>query len=149
MNIYRRLILATALIFTSNMAFATEDEIYTKLFSSLGAGGYDVVAYFSAAKPVEGSDNFSTAYKDADWNFSSQANLDEFKSNPDKYVPQYGGYCAWAVAQGELYSGDPLQWTVLNDKLYLNYDAEVQVRWTADSDNLIVKADTQWPNILN
>lgn len=130
-------------------AHAGKDEIYTSFLSSAGAGGYDVVAYFTAGKPVKGDDNFTTEHKGADWYFSSQTNLDAFNADPDKYTPQYGGYCAWAVSQGYTASGDPRQWSVVNDKLYLNYDANIQARWEADRGNFITLGDKNWPAVLN
>ena len=144
----RRLFLAAATTLISTPALAAKDEIYTSFFSNDGAGGYDVVAYFTNGKPVKGDDRYSAEYKDVEWLFSSQKNLDSFKQNPDMYAPQYGGYCAWAVANGYTASGDPLQWSVVNDKLYLNYDAEIQTKWTKDRDSLIVSGDKNWPGVL-
>ena len=144
----RRLFLAAAATLISTPALAAKDEIYTSFFSNDGAGGYDVVAYFTNGKPVKGDDRYSAEYKDVEWLFSSQKNLDLFKQNPDMYAPQYGGYCAWAVANGYTASGDPLQWSVVNDKLYLNYDAEIQTKWTKDRDSLIVSGDKNWPGVL-
>ena len=148
-NRTRRLFLASPSILLITPAFAAEDEIYTSFFSSASAGGYDVVAYFTDGKPVKGDDQYTTEYKDAEWKFASQENLDLFKENPDMYAPQYGGYCAWAVANGSTASGDPLQWSVVNNKLYLNYDAEIQAMWASDRDNLIVMGDKNWPGVLN
>lgn len=126
------------------------DEIYTSYFSNKAVGGYDTVAYFTEGKPVKGSDQYKVEYRGADWYFSSAENLELFKANMEKYTPEYGGYCAWAVgAQNQLASGDPLQWTVYKGKLYLNYDASVKKQWLADKDNLIQKADQNWPNVLN
>src|SRR3546814_14313084 len=68
----------------------------------------------------------------AKWKFASQANLDRFKENPEKYAPQYGGYCAYGVAQGNLVRIEPDQFTVLNGRLYLNYNADVQRKWLRD-----------------
>jgi YHS domain-containing protein len=146
---YKSPLAALALLLLTTSAYAVEDEIYTTFFSNAGAGGYDVVSYFTEGKPVQGNDNISTEYKNADWYFSSNDHLEKFKANPDLYVPQYGGYCAWAVAKGDTASGDPLQWTVLNNKLYLNYNADIQAKWTADRDNLIVLGDQNWPDVLN
>ena len=113
----RNLFIALATMVMSGNALAAADPIYTTLFSNAGAGGYDVVAYFTESKPVEGKDKFQTEHLGADWYFSSQANLDAFKSDPDKYLPQYGGYCAWALSEGSLAKGDPNHWTVLDGKL--------------------------------
>ena len=85
---------------------------------------------------------------DAIWYFKSQENLDMFKTTPTKYAPQYGGYCAWSVSQGNNASSDPEQWTIVNDKLYLNYDQEIKERWLKNRDALILEADKNWPEVL-
>jgi YHS domain-containing protein len=130
-------------------ASAREAEVYTGTFSSLAVGGYDTVAYFKAGKPVEGSAQFATEYKGATWRFSSKENLDAFKANPDGYAPRYGGYCAWAVSQNYTASGDPQVWKIVNGKLYLNYDRDVQAKWERDIPGHIAKADRNWPGVLN
>ena len=89
-----------------------------------GASGYDPVAYFKVKKAVKGKANYTYVWKKAKWRFSSKANLEAFKKNPVKYSPQYGGHCAFGVAGNYLVKGDPEAWTVLNGKLYLNYDKE-------------------------
>ena len=127
---------------------AAKDEIYTSFFSNTGVGGYDVVAYFTVGGPVKGNENIAAEHNGADWYFSSEENLKLFKENPEKYAPQYGGYCAWAVANGDTASGDPQQWTVYNNKLYMNYNAEIQAKWALDRDNFIEKANMNWPEVL-
>ena len=82
------------------------------------------------------------------WKFSSQANLDLFKSKPEKYAPQYGGYCAYGVTQGSLVKVEPEQFTVRDDKLYLNYDASVQAKWLKDPAGYINDADTKFQALL-
>ena len=137
--IIRKLI---AFIFISSLSlFASsayaESEIYTKYFSDLAVSGYDTVAYFTENKPVKGNSDYSFEYKKATWQFSS------------KYAPQYGGYCAWAAADGRTASGDPLQWTIIDEKLYLNYNAAVQEEWLKDTAKFIIEADSKWPALLN
>lgn len=129
-------------------AMAAKDPIYTGLLGNTAAGGYDVVAYFTEGKPVEGSKDFSLEHEGAKWRFSSQANLDLFKSDPEKYAPKYGGYCAYAASQGYTAKGDPEAWTVHEDRLYLNYSLAVRDRWSADKVNYIAQADANWPKIL-
>lgn len=134
----------------SGAAWAKEDQIYTSSFSKAAVGGYDVTSYFDQdAKPVKGTSKFKTKYKGAEWHFASQANLDKFVATPDAYAPQFGGYCAWAVSQGYTAKGDPLQWTVYKDKLYLNYNAKINKRWTRDKDNFIVAGNKNWPEALD
>ena len=118
------------------------------VFTDDGAaiGGYDPVAYFEDAAPAPGTDAFTHAWHGATWKFASVAHRDAFKDAPEKYAPQYGGYCAWALgAKDSLAPVDPERWTVVGDKLYLNYDADVQEQWLADRDALITKADANWP----
>lgn len=110
--------------------------------------GYDTVAYFTAGKPVKGQDRFAAEWKGATWKFASQVNLDLFKSDPEKYAPQYGGYCAYGVAQGNLVSIEPDKFTVREGKLYLNYDAEVQALWLKDPAGFIRQADAKFTALL-
>ena len=128
-------------------AFAV-DPVNTGLFSNKAVKGYDVVAYFTEDAAVKGSSDYQTSYLGADWYFSSQANLDLFVANPEQYAPQYGGYCAWAVSQNYTAAIDPEQFTVHEGKLYLNYNADVNSKWTADRDNFISAADQNWPSLL-
>lgn len=127
----------------------TAEPVYKGTFSDKAVGGYDTVAYFKEGKPVKGNAQFKTEYKGASWQFSSQANLDAFKANPDKYAPQYGGYCAYAVgAKNDLVSADPEVWKVVDGKLYLNYDKDIQAEWAAKQAEYIKKADANWPNLI-
>jgi len=107
--------------------------------------GYDPVAYFSGNKPVKGNPNFTYQWQDVTWSFASQANLDAFKANPAKYAPQYGGYCAYGLSEGHKSPTDPDAFTIVDDKLYLNYNPKVKSLWTKDRDDRIKKADTNWP----
>ncbi|GLO62642.1 hypothetical protein MACH09_31500 [Vibrio sp. MACH09] len=140
------LIAAQALFATS--AFAA-DAIYTGFFSNKALDGYDTVAYFTEGKPVEGNKDFKISYKGADWYFSSQENLDKFQADPDKFAPQYGGYCAWAIAaKNDFAPGDPKQWSIVDDKLYLNYDKSVKNQWLQDVPGFIAQGDKNWPTLL-
>lgn len=110
--------------------------------------GYDTVAYFAQAKPMRGSDAFVTQWMGAKWKFASQQHLDLFKASPAKYAPQHGGYCAYGVSQGYLVKVDPEQWSVIDGKLYLNYDASVQTIWKKDPKRYIELADRKFPGLL-
>lgn len=129
-------------------AMAAKPPVYTAPLSDVAVGGYDVVAYFTAGKPVKGDKAFQTEWKGATWRFSSAANLAKFRANPSAYAPQYGGYCAWAVANGYTASGDPQQWKIVGGKLYLNYNADIQSKWTKDVPGFIRKGDGNWPSVL-
>ncbi len=142
------LILGCALGLWINPALAKDAPIYTALFSKVALGGYDTVAYFTEKKPVKGDDKFTTRYKNVQWHFSSAENRDKFIAEPERYAPQYGGYCAWAVSQGSTASADPQYWKIVNDKLYLNYDAQVQKKWEVNIPGFIQLGDKNWPNVL-
>ena len=129
-------------------AYADKDPIYTGRFSNTAVEGHDAVAYFTQGKPVKGSKKFSTEYQGAEFRFASAENLATFKAEPAKYAPQYGGYCAWAVSQGYTAKGDADHWAIVDGKLYLNYNKSVQKTWDADRAGFIVKADTEWPTVL-
>jgi len=109
--------------------------------------GYDPVAFFKESKPVKGSDNISFKYKDASWHFSSLENLESFKKSPEKYAPQYGGYCAYGAADGHKAPTQTETWTVVNGKLYFNYNTKVKQNWDKQQASFIEKANKQWPLI--
>lgn len=147
--------LFTALTFVFAAAVSAAPAINTlknsALFSSrtdTAINGYDTVAYFTQGKPVKGSDSFVFQWKEAKWKFSTQANLDLFRASPEKYAPQYGGYCAYGVANGNLVKVDPEQFTVLDGKLYLNYDADVQQAWKQDIPGFNTLADSKFQALL-
>ncbi len=126
-----------------------KDAIYTSFFNDKAVGGYDAVSYFQEGGPKEGSKDFSIKHKGATWLFSNQENLDLFTANPEKYSPQYGGYCAYAVALDQTAKGDPLQWHIENDKLYLNINKSIRSKWLGNIDGYIKDADGHWPTLLN
>lgn len=125
-----------------------KDPVYTGTFSSLAVSGYDPVAYFAQGAPVEGSSDHELEWNGATWRFSSAENMEKFKSDPEAWAPQYGGYCAWAVSQGYTASSDPDAWRIVDGKLYLNYSKGVQAKWEKDIPGFITKADANWPKVL-
>ena len=129
-------------------AHATVSPVNKTLFGGLALDGYDAVAYFTDGKPVEGSKEFTTDWSGATWRFASAAHRDAFVKEPAKYAPQYGGYCAWAVSQNSTADADPEMWTIVDGKLYVNYDKKVMEKWKLDIPGNIVKADRNWPKLL-
>lgn len=149
----QRLIIIFTLIFAtigmSAMVQAAEDQVYTGLFNNRAVGGHDVVAYFTDGKPVKGSKKFQTEYRGAEWRFATQAHLDAFLKAPEKYAPQYGGYCAWAMGRGYAAKGDPDVWRIVDGKLYLNYDESVREKWETDIPGFIAKANANYPKLVD
>lgn len=111
--------------------------------------GYDPVAYFTEGEPVEGRPQYEAEWNGATWRFASAENRERFVADPEAYAPQYGGFCAWAVAEkGELYSVDPHAWKIVDGKLYLNFSDSIQRRWERDIPGFIELGDRRWPEIV-
>ena len=109
--------------------------------------GYDPVAYFKQDKPVKGSSAYTATHEGSTFHFASAANRDAFAADPGKYAPQYGGFCAYAVANGYKAKTEPDAFTIVNGKLYLNYDQSIQRRWRRDVPGYIKKGDHNWPEV--
>lgn len=141
----RTILISLSLLFAASNAYAIEP-----VYSSWGKAikGYDPVAYFTESKAVKGDKQHTVEWNGASWYFASADNAELFKAEPEKYAPQYGGYCAYAVSQGITAKIDPQAWTIDNGKLYLNYNKSVLDRWNEDRTNHIIDADKNWPEIL-
>jgi YHS domain-containing protein len=114
--------------------------------TSRGAiNGYDVVAYFTKEKAVKGLTKYAFYWKESMWQFSSEEHLIMFKTNPERYAPQFGGYCAYGTAQGVKAPTDPNAWAMVNEKLYLNYNKNAKKHWNNDRESCILKANANWP----
>ena len=146
-RIFTTLIAAFTLV-AAPIAASAKDAVYQSFFGT-AIDGTDPVAYFTEGKPVEGSSDFEYEWNGAKWRFSSAENRDVFAANPEKYAPQYGGYCAWAVSQGYTASTDPEAWKIVDGKLYLNYSKSVQSTWEQDAAGNIAAVDANWPTVLN
>ncbi|RMF05747.1 MAG: YHS domain-containing protein, partial [Alphaproteobacteria bacterium] len=109
--------------------------------------GFDPVAYFKEGKPVKGSEAFTAEHDGVTWHFASAANRDAFKEAPEKYAPQFGGYCAYAVSRGYTAKIDPQAWSIVAGKLYLNYSLGVRERWAQDKAGNIAKGEANWPRL--
>ena len=139
--------LLAGLLIAPAAADAAEDTWWTN-FWGLALRGYDPVACFTEGAAVEGSDDYEIEWMDARWRFASQEHMQMFQANPEKYAPQFGGYCAWAVANGYTASIDPEAWKIVDGKLYLNYDQDIQRKWAQDIQGNIAKAEANWPGVI-
>ena len=118
------------------------------LFGGVATDGYDPVAYFTMGRPVQGRSEFSLDWNGASWRFANSEHREMFRANPERYAPQYGGYCAFAVAHGQTAGIDPNAWAIVDGKLYLNYDADIQRQWVANQAEFIRLANQKWPALL-
>lgn len=141
----KKLILMLTIMLVGVASYAQNSEIFNNKKGAIN--GYDAVAYFKESKPIKGDSQFNYQWKDANWYFSSKENLETFKENPEKYVPQYGGYCAYGTSEGHKAPTQPDAWTIVDGKLYLNYNKAVEVLWNKNQSELIKKADTNWDGV--
>lgn len=121
---------------------------YNTMYAGLGAKGYDVVAYFTVGKPVAGLDRYTTEFGGVKWQFANAENLALFKADAAKYAPQYGGFCSWGVSVGKLFDVDPVNgWRIVDGKLYLNFNGDINTTFSKDSEGFIAKANRNWPSL--
>lgn len=138
----------TFLLFCLTLSAFAVDPVNKSLIGGVAIKGYDPVAYFTDGRPVKGDSEFEHEYLDATWRFASAAHRDVFARDPMKYMPQYGGYCAYGVSKGYAVGIDPEAWKIVGGKLYLNYNHDVQKMWLEDVPGRVKKADENWPKIL-
>ena len=127
-------------------AEAKKPAIYAK--NGIAIKGADPVAYFVDGKATKGLKDHEYMWRGATWRFANADNLNAFKANPTKYAPQYGGYCAWAVAENYTAGIDPKAWTVYGGKLYLNYSKGIRKKWSKDIPGNVERANRNWPAVL-
>ncbi len=146
-------ILATAiisgfLIATSACGLSRGVESVNKTSDGLAIKGFDAVAYFTTQTAIAGHPNYEHVWNGAKWIFSSAENRDTFMQNPEKYAPQFGGYCSYAVARGYTADGDPNAWKIVDGKLYLNYNRQVKEMWEKEQEKFIREGEKNWIEFL-
>ena len=146
----KAMIISAALVFSAlaaPVAMAGKDPIYTGWRNNYAVGGYDITTFY-AGVPLKGKAEHFADYKGARWRFSTQTNRDKFAAAPDDFLPAYGGYCAWALANDKLAKGNPKHWSVEDGRLFLNFNGRIKARWEKDKARFISDADERWPAIL-
>jgi|SRR5678815_4202112 len=141
----RHIVVITAVLLFMSIVPAFAGEYFER--DGIAIGGYDPVAYFAEMKPVKGLTEFHAEYQGSTFYFSTAANRNTFTANPDKFAPQYGGYCAFGMAKGYKAVIDPDAFTVVEDKLYLNYSEAVRSKWKLDIPGYIRTANANWPEV--
>ncbi len=117
--------------------------------TGLAMQGYDPVAYFTQGEATEGSYKITSVYNDATYRFASEVHKAAFEADPETYLPQYGGYCAFGASVGYKFDGDPDHWKIVDGELFLNLSSDIQERWEKDIPGNIKKADVNWTEIVN
>ena len=146
---YAFLILALGL---AGLAGAASHEVnlsagLTAKGAPLALRGYDPVSYFAGGRPQLGKAQWSVEYGGGTYRFASKKNLRKFEDAPESFLPQFGGFCAYGVSVGAKFDGDPQVWRIVDGKLYLNLNGEIQKSWNADVEGAIQKAEGQWQKI--
>jgi len=140
-------VMATAYGVTPGNGSQTEVVAALNLQHGVALRGYDPVAYVTEAKPIAGNPAISYQWQGATWLFATQKHREAFKADPARYAPQFGGYCAFAVAQGTTADGDPHQWAIVDGKLYVNNNAIAKKLWDQNRPANIAAGDRNWPLI--
>lgn len=130
----------------ANQAFATP---WVTTQNNVVMSGYDPVAYFVESDAVKGNSDHTLEWDGVTWQFSSQANLQRFEANPEKYAPQFGAHCANGLSSGHVVDGDPENWRIIDGKLYLYFSAWGRTQWAFGVDGKIQRANQTWTKFLN
>lgn len=140
----RRLLTLPLLCLIASGAMAA-DEVFVA--DSVAIRGYDPVAYFTEGGPVKGEPEIRHEWNGVAWQFASRNNLERFKAEPERYAPQFGGFCAFGMSRGYKVGTDPAAFTIHQDKLYLNYSLAVQATWLKDTDAYVKKGVANWARL--
>lgn len=148
--------LAFALVALLSTQAAFSQSVLTNK-NKVAVSGYDVVAYHTQQKAVKGNQKYTATHQGAKYQFSSKANKKAFVKNPTAYLPQYGGYCAFAIAaKNQKVPVNPETFKIVNGKLYLFFNDMYQgkrmntkVYWDKDENTNITKADANWNSLQN
>jgi hypothetical protein len=143
----RPLVFILTVILSTAASAATKPGINTSR-GDLALRGYDAVAYRTDGKPTLGSPSFEYRWKNAVWRFATAEHRDRFAAEPERYAPEFGGYCAYAVSRGYTADGDPNVWRIVDERLYLNYSTQARELWEKDVPGNIVRGRQNWPGVL-
>jgi len=142
----RTLLLAAPALLLPARAWAAEPPIYAE--NGVAIDGTDPTSYFTDGAPVAGTPAIAASWQGADWHFATEASRARFVADPEAFAPQFGGYCAWAVAQGYVAPTVPEAWKIVDGALYLNFSRRIQRRWQRDIPGNIARGHANWPAAL-
>lgn len=146
LNVFAKLSAIVAMSFAGlvNASVDTETDANDVILA-----GHDAVAYFTEGKPVAGSAEYTAVHNGAIYRFSSKKNRNKFTNNPEKYAPQYGGFCAYGMTFGKKFEVNGKAFEIVDGKLYVNKNLDVYKAWKEDVPKHIIEANDQWPNVVN
>ena len=137
-----------SLIALSQLATFAADKSSMK-DNTVAINGYDTVAYFTENRAVKGNSEYSYTWNEATWYFSKPENRDLFATNPERFAPQFRGHCAYGLAKGKLVAANPEEWTIVDGKLYMNYNRTFRDQWRQDKSAMVKKANENWAEVRN
>nr|WP_175582294.1 YHS domain-containing (seleno)protein [Phaeobacter sp. HF9A] len=143
-----RLCVAVALLTLATGMRAEAGTLYISAEDGVAIGGYDPVSFFVAEGPTRGERSHAVMWKGAIWLFHSAEHRSRFESNPRAYAPRYGGHCAYGIAKGRIYHGDPQAWEIVDGRLYLFHNPRAEELWMAQQQGMIEAAREVWPQIM-
>ncbi len=126
------------------LSFDSAEKLVSKTADGLAIRGYDAVAYRTIETATKGNAQYEYAWKGAKWLFANAENRDSFAANPEMYAPEYGGFCAWSMAQKNVMEADPEVWKVVDGKLYLIQNEMVKEVWEKSQPDFIEKSNQNW-----
>jgi YHS domain-containing protein len=138
------LILVMAVISASTFAQTSKNAKHINTEKSVAIQGYDPVAYFESSKATKGTKEITTTFQDAVYYFATESNKTTFLKNPSQYIPEFGGFCAYGMSEGHEAPIQPEAFTIVDNKLYLNYSLKAKELWLKDQKNRIQKANENW-----
>ena len=147
MNMFKHVVLTVTSLFAFLFAAPSFADGITN--NVVGAGGYDLTTYFSQEKPQRGNGHHLAELNGVTYLFATDENKKAFEANPDKFLPQYGGYCSFGVSVNKKFVADPEQFDIVDGKLYLNLDAKIRSLWLQNMSDRITDADKNWKVIAN
>ena len=141
----RTTLVAVAVLFLFQYIYLKSGWYISKKYIAIK--GHDPVGYFSKNRAIQGIDKFSLIWNNKLWRFSHLTNLELFKATPEKYAPQYNGNCAYGCSEGRLANASPKAWTIMDGKLYFNYNKKVRMMWMQEAAKRINAADAYWAKV--
>jgi YHS domain-containing protein len=143
-----KFLLALVLALLTTLLSLTAKDLLNTSWTGSAIKGYDPVAYFTDNKAIEGKSDFQSQLKGATYYFASKEHKDLFDANPEKYLPQFGGYCAYGVSIDKTVNIDPTAFQIIDGKLYLQYSKDILNKFNQDPSGNLQKAQANWPNLV-
>jgi len=148
MTLARRMVGIVALIVAAQGSARADQLTMIYAPDGIALSGYDAVSYFTESRPAHGSPENAVTWRGATWYFESPQSESQFEMNPEAYAPQFGGYCAYSLSEGEVASGAPDAYVIYDGRLYLMHEADILAQKRGDLPLIVQEAARHWPAAL-